>query len=604
MAEKSELDKLDLSDMLTSQSKPVHDVSPSHTLFRLEREGSRRAVIARQSEVDAAKRALTAEREATARTLMDDDEAGMRDLKAEREATARRLIRKDEQGMRDLKTQREITAIALIEKDQTQSSTEALILERQTAARALIAKEKVDMRNLIAERESDARALIAHEESAMRNITAEREATARALIEKDEQRQIASMAKESRKQQALFIDTMCHEIRNPINGILGTVEIMRDQIANMEEQIQNVDHLIPKSLLQNLKELRQSINDIEECADHQRVISNDVLSLSTLEQERLQLENTAMNLTHVLRHILRPYETIIPKKGLTFEIDLFATEVYILGDQNRLKQIICNLLNNAIKFTSVGFIRISSISHGADENNQEVFEIRIADSGIGMSLEETRRVFLPYAQANQGISSQYGGNGLGLVISQELAKLMQGYIGITSQEGIGTEFKLHFSSKVISAEEYLRLSRPDPPTSIQLSVGAIRREKILVVEDNLINQKVLVKMLAKAGYDCDVANNGLEGVESYKLSKHGIILMDIQMPKMNGLGATKQIREFEVEQKLVSTYIICISGNAREEQQAEALDIGADLYLVKPIKREQVLSLIQASYTTPRKCRN
>lgn len=599
MAEKSDPEVSDLSHTPSSLSKPVIEASPSHTVLRIQREDTKRALITKQAEIDAAKRAITAEREATARTLMANDEAGMRDLKAEREATARRLIEKDEQSMRDLKTQREVTAIALIENQQAQISTEALILERQTTARALIAKENADMRNLITEQESEARALIAKQESTMRHITAEREATARALIEKDEQRQISLMGKESRKQQALFIDTMCHEIRNPINGILGTVEIMRDQIANMEQQIVDNGHLSPKSLLRNLKELRQSINDIEECGNHQRVIANDVLTLSTLEQERLQLENTAMNLTHVLKHIIDPYEKIIADKGLRLEIGLFPTEVYILGDRNRLKQIICNLLNNAIKFTSVGFIRISSVSHGIDENNQEIFEIGIADSGIGMSLEESQRIFLPYTQANAGIASQYGGTGLGLVISQELAKLMKGHIGITSQEGIGTEFKLHFSAKVISAEEYSRLSRPTPQRSRQPSVDATQRKKILAVEDNRINQKVLVKMLHTAGYDCDIANNGLEGVELYKSHKYAVILMDMQMPEMNGSEATKVIRKIEAEHRLVPAYIICISGNAREEQQAEALDAGADVYLTKPIKRQQVLSLIQEFYTNP-----
>jgi signal transduction histidine kinase/ActR/RegA family two-component response regulator len=588
----------ELSDPETCQSKIIQELPQSHILLRNEIEDNRTAWINKQADINATKRAKIAEREATARKLMANHEADMRGLKAEREATARRLIRKDEQFMIDLKTQREITAIALIEKDQAQTSNEALILERRNIARALIAKEKADMRNLTAERESNARALIAQEESIMRSITAERKATARALIEKEEQRQIASMAKESRKQQALFIDSMCHEIRNPINGILGTVDMMRDQIADMEQSIQNMDHPIPQNLTQHLKDLRASIDDIAECANHQRVIANDVLSLSTLEQERIQLESTPMNLTHVLRNIVRSYEKIIANKGLTLEINLFPTDVSILGDQNRLKQIICNLMDNAIKFTTVGFIRISSISHGADENDKNIFEIRIEDSGIGMSLEETQRVFLPYAQANQRISSQYGGTGLGLVISQELAKLMHGHISITSQEGIGTEFKVYFSSTMVGSDQHLRLLPPGPPTYIPPSVDTTGRKKILVVEDNLINQKILVKILNTAGYDCDVANNGLEGVESYKSYKHTIILMDIQMPKMTGLEATKTIRQIELEQRLKSAYIICISGNAREEQQLEALDTGANLYLVKPIKRDQVLNSIHAFYAT------
>ena len=569
-----------------------HQAETSRRALTMEREASRTALIAKQGEVDASSRALTAEKELVAKALVAKDGASMRDLKQEREATARALIDRDQARMQDLKVEREITAKVLVEKYDAQPSTTVLTMERQTAARALIAKDKALTRDLTTQREVTARALIAKEEALMRDLTAEREVTARALIQKDESRQIASVAKEHRKQQALFIDTMCHEIRNPINGIIGTVSIVRDQITSMEQQIQDGDSQRLSSLIDGFKKLREYINDIEECANHQRVIANDVLSFSTLEQERLRLENTPMNLSHLLRQILHPYELILANKGITMEVTLFETEVHILGDQNRLKQIICNLLNNAIKFTPSGFIRVSALLRGKNNENQEVFEIRIEDSGIGMTEEETSRLFTPYAQANQGISSQYGGTGLGLVISQELAKLMHGYIAITSKKGIGTEFRLLFASQMISSEEYLQLSAPSPMILTTALPDPAPTIRILIVEDNLINQKVLVKILGKAGYIVDVANNGLEGLNLYKLHRHKIILMDIQMPVMDGLEATTRIRELETAEKFIPSYIICVSGNAREEHKTEALSRGVNAYLVKPFNREELIDLI------------
>lgn len=472
-------------------------------------------------------------------------------------------------------------------------------VKRDANMKALIEQQEAIKKTLLYEQEIIKRALTAKEEQISRDLMLEREVTARALAEKEEARQSASIAKTHRKQQALFIDTMCHEIRNPINGIIGTVGVLRDHLASMERRAQPPHHGTTEFLIDDLKQLRECINDIEECANHQRIIANDVLALSTLEQERIRLENTPMNLTSVLKQIFQPYEPIMTKKGVILEVNLFETDIYILGDQNRLKQIICNLLDNAVKFTASGFIRISAVSTGPSDNNQESFEIRIEDSGIGMTQEETQGLFVPYAQANQGISSQYGGTGLGLVVSQELAKLMKGCIVIQSEKGVGTEFKLHFSSQVISLDEYLRLSAPIAVTPRTSSSDTHQINKVLIVEDNLINQKVMVKILQKAGYACDIANNGLQGFDLYKLHKYPIILMDIQMPVMDGLEATRKIREVESEEKWPASYIVCVSGNAREEHRITALSSGVNAYLTKPIKREELLNLINPIDMSP-----
>ena len=442
--------------------------------------------------------------------------------------------------------------------------------------------------------EANKNALILEKEAIENAAVLEQETSKRALVDKEEASQRASIAEEHRRKQALFIDTMCHEIRNPINGIIGSVSILHDQIAGMEYRIRNINHEAKTSMIEDLKQLREGLNDINECANHQRIIADDVLSLSKLEQERIRIENTPMNLTHVLQQILHPYKSILDNKGLIMEVNNFNVDIYILGDRNRLKQIISNLLDNAVKFTPSGFIRISARSNGTDKDNQQLFEICIEDSGLGMTKEEIDRLFVAYSQANQGISGKYGGTGLGLVISKELAKLMKGNIAIQSEKGVGTELKFSFASQVISPKEYLRLTSPPSVTRRLVTQDTLEPKRILIAEDNIINQKVLLKMLDKEGYSCDIANNGLEALELYKLRRHAIIFMDIQMPVMDGLQATRLIRELEFDEKSPATYIVCISGNAREEHKGDAFNSGVNIYVVKPIKREEILNIVSA----------
>ena len=577
---------------------PIVALSPTESRAALveDRQARRQADAAQQRSSEASTKAPVIEREAVAKRLIAEEEADMRSVKQGREATARSLIERDEAAATALKIQREIIATALLEKEERQTSSRHTTLQRQMTARALLAKDKADMRTIQTERESEARALIAKEESAMRALTADRETAARAIIEVQEARQLSAVARESRRQQALFIDTMCHEIRNPINGILGSVNIARDHIVSIEHQLQEGERSLEKSLFDCITQLRDTITDIEECAHHQRIIADDVLAFSKLEQSQVRLVKTPMNLTHVLRQMLRPYELICISKKIRMEVSLFnGAGVHILGDTNRLKQIIGNLLDNAVKFTATGFIKVTALTHGMDEDHDEVFEINIEDSGIGLTTEEADSLFVPYSQANQSISSKYGGTGLGLVVSQELAKLMKGHIGVRSEKGVGTEFKLRFAATTIAADAYVMTSTPTATVSpLGLSLAsASTAQRVLVVEDNRINQKILVNMLTKAGYMPDIADDGVQALRLYNLYTYKIILMDIQMPVMDGLEATRRIRTLEGENHLPAAYIICVTGNAREELKAEALSCGVNDYLIKPINRDVLLTLLQ-----------
>ena len=440
----------------------------------------------------------------------------------------------------------------------------------------------INMRDVLARQTLSKRALRIKEEDTFKAIMAEREANRQ-----------ASIARTQRQQQALFIDTMCHEIRNPINGIIGSVDLVRDYVASMQDRIQSLDSSeVKELLLSDLNNLSRSIEDIDQCANHQRVIADDALSLSKLEQGRIRLQNDPVDLTQVLRRILQPYQSIIVNKGLAFEVSLFETEIYVLADQNRLKQIICNLINNAIKFTSSGFIRFSATSLQSDSGDLQDFELKIQDSGIGMTEQKCNKLFIPYSQGNSSIEAEYGGTGLGLVISQELAKLMNGQITIQSRKGVGSQFAIYFRLKAASSQQYLMLSAP-PVRQRQPSREEGRlSSKILVVEDNPINQKVLVKILQTEGCNCDVANNGQQALQLYTLHRYRIIFMDTQMPIMDGLEATRLIRQMEIQEKSPPAYIVCISGNARDEHKTEALSTGVNAYLTKPFGREQILDTI------------
>ena len=576
------------------KARAALSATASRAALAEDREVMKQAHAARQCTREAGTNAAVIEQEIAAKRLIALEEAGMRSVNEAREATARTLIERNEASATTLILERERTATALLEQEDGQPSSRQKTLERQMTARALLAKDKADTRTLQAERESDARTLIAKDASAMRDMTADREATARTIVADQEVRQLSAVAKEGRRQQALFIDTMCHEIRNPINGILGSVHTARDHIISIERHLQKGDCLLDKFISDSLRQLREAITDIEDCARHQRIIADDVLSFSLLEQAQVRLVRNPMNLTHALKQMLRPYETILLSKQVSMEISLFNdTEVYILGDHNRLKQIIGNLLENAIKFTMAGFVRVSAVSHGTDDNRDEVFEINIEDSGIGLTQAEADCLFMPYSQANQSISSKYGGSGLGLVISQELAKLMKGHIGVRSEKGVGTEFKLRFAATSVTADTYVAMLVPTPTISTSCSPVADIAQRVLVVEDNRINQKILANMLTKSGYIPDLADDGLQAVRLYGLYAYKIVLMDIQMPVMDGLEATRSIRAMERQNHLPACYIICVTGNAREELKSEALSIGVNEYLVKPFDRDVLLALLQ-----------
>ncbi len=414
----------------------------------------------------------------------------------------------------------------------------------------------------------------------------------------EHQRKLAEAAEKHRRSQEQFIDTMCHELRNPLNGIYGNVGLLQSSSDAMEKMIRGASPLeltdtLRDKILHQLEADRESLEAIDKCARYQKVITDDVLNLSKLEAGKVELNLIDFDLSKLVSDTVGMVETQAHQKQIRLQLNLPPTQIKVIGDPNRLTQVLLNLLSNALKFTlETGEVTVS-LSILEDTRTHTVLRFTVKDTGIGMSEEEQNKLFNRFAQANPKISTEHGGSGLGLVISKNLIELMEGTIEVESKKWKGTQFS--FTIKLAPAprlQEDAKSAPVAPLSSKKLNPRIGRRLNILIAEDSLINQKILVRQLQQAGHICHVANNGQEALELHDKIPIDLIFMDIEMPVKNGLEATEAIRQKEQVSLCPPTPIIGLSGNARLEHQQEALDVGMDAYLTKPYDKEKLLETI------------
>lgn len=315
------------------------------------------------------------------------------------------------------------------------------------------------------------------------------------------------------------------------------------------------------------------------------VIINDVLNLSKLEAHQLQLDNVSFNPNALVEDSVKMFSASLQQKGLNIALDLLLEKTFVKGDPNRIKQIILNLISNSIKFTQVGGISIKTWKESIDSENCKLC-IKVSDTGIGMTNEEVSKLFTRFFQA--GTQQQFQGSGLGLYISHKLVQLMKGTISVKSEKGKGTNFEIHLVCGVPSNQEVQALLSSLSRSSLDYSQArrVSQPKRILIAEDNLINQKVLVNMLTKAGHTCTVAQNGQEALDiiTQPSASIDLVLMDLEMPVMGGYEATKKIREFETQTHKPRIPILCLTGNSRDEYKQKAMSEGFDGY-VSSIKK-------------------
>ena len=377
------------------------------------------------------------------------------------------------------------------------------------------------------------------------------------------------------KTQAEFLANMSHEIRTPINGILGML-----QLTLMAEDLQ--------------ADYRDNLTTAKNCADTLLRLINDILDISKLEAGKYNLKEDNFNIRAIIEETVAAQVPIAQGKSLTLDCS-FGGNIpkLVRGDSQRMQQVLNCLLSNAIKFTSEGGVRVKVAC--LDDTAEKVkIRIAVADSGIGISDENKSKLFIRFSQVDSSDTRKYGGSGLGLVITKQIVELMGGNIFVQSKEGVGSTFIVEIPLKLIKPadmdEEVTEITSTDDAAVFSLSGHT--RARILVAEDEPVNQQVIGKLLGMAGYSYDIAENGEKAVELFKQKEYQAALFDVQMPVMDGLAATQEIRAIEFREGRKRLPIIAVTARAMFGDKERILEAKLDDYIAKPYNLNDVVETL------------
>lgn len=368
-----------------------------------------------------------------------------------------------------------------------------------------------------------------------------------------------NIANAATKSMSSFLANMSHEIRTPLNAILGFIDILKENTVSIE----------------NMKYL-----DIIDKSSHSLLgVINDILDFSKIQHGKVELVNRDFDPKIEFQNIAYLFDAIAKEKKINFELTFKDLPDAINSDILRIKQIILNLLSNAMKFTEPNNSVVFNILY-----EKESLTFKVEDEGIGIEEDKLESIFNSFTQEDSSTTRKFGGTGLGLAISKELVELLGGELKVNSIKGKGSVFYFCIPvtiTEIIKDKIY--------PTKIKI----FSKEKVLLVEDNKVNQMFMEVVLTNMNLQFDIANDGLEAIEMYKKNNYDIILMDENMPNMNGIESTKHILEYEMNNNLQHTPIIALTANAIKGDREKFLEAGMDCYLTKPVNKIELNSLIE-----------